>query len=52
MVEVIRTYAGYNRTEGRVKQTFAHMYRCKQCGHITESKTVAEAHLKCKEKQK
>lgn len=52
MIEVIRTYAGYTRTEGRIKQTFTPMYRCKECGLITEIKEEAKTHLKCKEKSK
>lgn len=34
MVELIRTYEGYGRPEGRVKQTFTYMYRCSKCENI------------------
>lgn len=37
MIELIRTYAGYNRPEGRIKQTFAYMYRCGKCESITDT---------------
>ncbi len=37
MIELIRTYAGYTRPEGRIKQTFAYMYRCAKCESITDT---------------
>ncbi len=40
-IEIIRTYQGYARPEGRIKQSFAYMYRCKLCGVIkTEAKAL------------
>lgn len=44
MIEAIRTYNGYTRPEGRVKQTFGVMYRCKECGHITETRKEINQH--------
>jgi hypothetical protein len=35
MIEAIRTYQGYTRPEGRIKQSFAVMYRCTNCELIT-----------------
>ena len=52
MVEIIKTYTGYTRTEGRVKATIGYAYRCAVCELITISKKEATPHLKCKEKQK
>ncbi len=37
MIELIRTYAGYTRPEGRIKQTFAYMYRCSKCEEIKDT---------------
>ena len=37
MIDLIRTYAGYNRPEGQIKQTFAYMYRCGKCENITDT---------------
>jgi len=51
MIELIKTYSGYTRPEGRVKTTIGYAYRCKKCGFITMSKEAAQPHLKCKEKQ-
>ena len=35
MIELIRTYAGYTRPQGQIKQTFDYMYRCSTCEQIT-----------------
>lgn len=34
MIDIIRTYEGYSRPEGKVKQTFTYMYRCSKCENI------------------
>ena len=34
MIEIIRTYNGIGRAEGRIKMTVAPMYRCTKCGDI------------------
>ena len=49
MVEIIKTYTGYPRSEGRIKSTISYVYRCKRCGFLTLSKAEATPHLKCKE---
>lgn len=51
MIELIRTYQGYTRPEGRIKQTFSYMYRCKECGLITEDKERVKSH-ECTGKRK
>ena len=35
MIDIIRTYQGYVRPEGRIKQSFRYMYRCAKCEEIT-----------------
>jgi rRNA maturation endonuclease Nob1 len=45
MIEIIRTYQGYTRPEGRIKQSFAYMYRCKECELITPDKKEAKTHV-------
>lgn len=45
MIEIIRTYQGYSRPEGRVKQTFGYMYRCKECELISETKQEIKEHV-------
>ena len=37
MIELIRTYMGYGRLEGRIKQTFNYAYRCSKCESITDT---------------
>jgi rRNA maturation endonuclease Nob1 len=37
MIELIRTYQGYTRPEGKIKQTFTYMYRCSKCESITNT---------------
>jgi len=49
MIEVIRTFAGYPRWEGKVKSTFGIAYRCTLCGKITFLKKEIEKH-DCKPK--
>ena len=34
MIEIIRTYNGIGRAEGRIKMTVAPMYRCTKCETI------------------
>jgi rRNA maturation endonuclease Nob1 len=43
-IEIIRTYAGYIRPEGRIKQTFTYMYRCKLCGVIKPEAKALTTH--------
>lgn len=52
MIEIIKTYTGYARSQGRVKSTVGYAYRCAICGLITVSKEEAKPHVNCKEKQK
>lgn len=44
MIELIRTYSGYPRAEGRIKQYFAPMYRCTNCETIKPTFTELKGH--------
>ena len=47
MIELIRTFTGYTRAEGRVKITEAGVYRCSICETIKPTKEEILKH-ECK----
>jgi len=51
MIELIRTFTGYTRAEGRVKITEAGAYRCTVCETIETTKQEILKH-ECKAKTK
>ena len=40
-IEIVKTYSGYARPEGRIKMTIGYVYRCKLCGvYKTDTKAL------------
>lgn len=44
MIEVIKTYTGSPRPEGRLRVSVQYMYRCKICGTIKPTKEEIKKH--------
>ena len=44
MIELIKTYYGSSRFEGKLKVTIRYMYRCTKCGTIKPTKEEIKEH--------